>query len=207
MKNEKFRRNLVTSWVAGLGTILIVLTSPASPAENPVYQSEYQGQESRTIKSLSADDIRQLEQGKGWGLAKAAELNGMPGPSHILQMKTEISLSEEQEFKVRALFEEMQSQAIALGKELVALEKTLNESFANRSINDTQLLDQLNSIAQVRRDLRFIHLAAHLKTPDILSTWQIEEYNRLRGYASGDPCTNMPRGHDAEMWKRHNNCN
>jgi hypothetical protein len=35
---------------------------------------------------------------------------------------------------------------------------------------------------------------------------QIDEYNRLRGYFSDDPCANIPVGHDPQMWKMHNNC-
>jgi len=38
-----------------------------------------------------------------------------------------------------------------------------------------------------------------------LSTDQIDNYAVLRGYAS-DPCSNVPDGHDATMWKRHNGC-
>jgi len=36
----------------------------------------YEGFETRAITSLSASDIAALEQGKGWGLALPAELNG-----------------------------------------------------------------------------------------------------------------------------------
>ena len=81
-------------------------------AETPSYHSNYAGQEKRTIKSLSADDIAQLQQGRGWGLAKAAELNGMPGPVHVLQMKKHIALTAAQEAKVTALFKSMQAKAI-----------------------------------------------------------------------------------------------
>lgn len=35
---------------------------------------------------------------------------------------------------------------------------------------------------------------------------QITKYNQLRGYASDDPCSNIPEGHDATMWKKHNSC-
>jgi hypothetical protein len=52
----------------------------------------------------------------------------------------------------------------------------------------------------------FVHLSAHLKTPDILKSEQITLYNKLRGYSSDDPCENVPRGHDPEMWKKHHNC-
>jgi len=141
------------------------------------HQSKYAGQEKRIIKSLSENDIQQLKSGKGWGLAKAAELNGVPGPSHIMQMKDKISLTHEQEAKVRTLFEEMQSQAIPLGKKLIQLEKNLNESFANKSVTSVLLNQQLESISIVHKELRYLHLVTHLKTPDILTSQQIEKYN------------------------------
>jgi hypothetical protein len=53
-------------------------------------------EEKREIKSLSATDIEELQNGKGWGLAKAAELNGVPGPARLLEMKDETDLSAEQ---------------------------------------------------------------------------------------------------------------
>jgi hypothetical protein len=48
----------------------------------------YAGQDARDIKSLSAEDIAELRRGGGWGFAKSAELNGMPGPAHLLELKT-----------------------------------------------------------------------------------------------------------------------
>lgn len=40
--------------------------------------------QSRAIKSLSDNDIKELRRGGGWGLALAAELKGMPGPADLL---------------------------------------------------------------------------------------------------------------------------
>ena len=66
------------------------------------------------------------------------------------------------------------------------------------------------AVAQVDADtykaLRYVHLSTHLKTPSILTPFQIETYNKLRGYSSEDPCKNIPKGHDPEMWKKHHNC-
>lgn len=146
------------------------------------YISKYSGEEQRLIKSLSADDIKQLEQGKGWGLAKAAELNGMPGPVHILQMKDEISLSIEQENKIKDLFSNMRIRAVPLGIKLIQLEKNLNNSFVKKSIDKSSLLQQLSDIAEVKKQLRYVHLSTHLETPHILNQHQIHQYNRLRGY-------------------------
>jgi len=49
-------------------------------------QTPYAGMQNRAVKSLSDDDIKELRRGGGWGLALAAELNGMPGPSHLSEL-------------------------------------------------------------------------------------------------------------------------
>ena len=50
-------------------------------------QTPYAGMQNRAVKSLSDNDIKELRRGGGWGLALAAELNGMPGPAHLLELK------------------------------------------------------------------------------------------------------------------------
>jgi len=170
------------------------------------YKSKYIGQEKREIKSLSFRDIEELRAGDGWGLAKAAELNGLPGPKHILEMRQEIGLTSHQENRIKQVYKQMKKQAVGLGNELIELERELNHHFATGTIDEKKLKDLLDRIADTYKELRFVHLSAHLKTPDILSQSQIKEYNKLRGYTSDDPCENVPKGHNAEMWKRHHNC-
>lgn len=167
--------------------------------------SPYAGQEIRRIKSLSVERVADLLAGRGAGYAKAAELNGVPGPAHILEMKDAISLTADQERRVRAIHGLMEKEAKVLGAQLVALETELNDAFASAQATPDSLRSVLGRNARVESDLRFVHLAAHLETPKILTTDQIQTYNRLRGYSS-DPCVSVPDGHDAELWKRHNNC-
>jgi Spy/CpxP family protein refolding chaperone len=188
--------------------MLMVLLMPGGvyAQQPPAYQSKYIGQEQRVIKSLSADDIEQLESGKGWGLAKAAELNGMPGPVHVLQMKDRIALTREQEQKITALYNDMKSQAVPLGRQLVELERDLNQSFKTQAIDAPSLRAKLEKIAAITAELRYVHLWAHLATPALLTAEQITLYNNLRGYSDSDPCANIPAGHDAEMWRKHNGC-
>ena len=188
--------------------ILIFTLIPFSSfsASKHSHKSKYVGQERREIKSLSEFDIEELKNGRGWGLAKAAELNGVPGPVHLLEMKKEIGLNPEQIEKIEILYQKMKKQAISLGLELIELEGQLNNHFANRTMTEKLLHKLLDQIAQVRKRLRYVHLSTHLKTPGILTAEQIDLYNNLRGYASDDPCKNIPKGHDPEMWKRHHNC-
>jgi len=189
-----------------LWLVSVLFPSIALSESGHGYKSKYTGQGKRSIKSLSESDIDQLKNGKGWGLAKAAELNGVPGPIHLLQMKSEIALTDEQVEKVEAVYQKMKKSAIALGEKLIVLERELNDHFANRTITDGVLKELLAMIEGTRSELRYAHLSAHLDTPLIVSGKQIRLYNKLRGYSSDDPCENVPEGHDAEMWKRHNNC-
>ncbi len=76
-----------------------------------VRPSPYAGMESREIKILSKKDIDDLRRGAGWGLALAAELNGVPGPAHLLELKEEIGLSSSQISAVKEIFVTMQSEA------------------------------------------------------------------------------------------------
>jgi len=170
------------------------------------HHSPYADQQQRNIKSLSAADITDLKAGAGWGLAKAAELNGVPGPLHLLEMQNQIDLTASQLAQITKVFDEMRSEAKALGEQLIVQETKLDEKFRNDIPTTDELQSMLDSIGSIRSALRYTHLAAHLKMPEILSDDQIQTYNRLRGYTDNDPCENVPDGHHESMWKKHNNC-
>ncbi|MEQ9694960.1 hypothetical protein [Shimia sp. SDUM112013] len=165
----------------------------------------YAGFEAREIKSLSENDLAQLRAGKGWGLALPAELNGKPGPAHLLELKDQIGLSAEQVSAIEALFATMQADAIAAGERFIQAEAALSDAFAGEGLNEVTLRRLLADSAEARADLRFVHLRQHLATVEVLSEEQIAIYSRLRGYTS-DPCASVPEGHDAAMWRKHNGC-
>lgn len=181
-----------------------ILAFAQQPGHSAV--SPYAGQETRAIKSLSEDDIAQLRRGSGWGLAKAAELNGMPGPAHLLELKDDIPLTAEQVSAIQAIYDRMRADAIAEGERLIAREQALETAFRSRTATDESLRRLLASIGESRTALRYVHLATHLSTPALLTDEQLTRYNALRGYGS-DPCANAPAGHDAALWRRHNGCN
>ncbi len=163
--------------------LILGFAAQASEAQHS-HTSKYAGHEKQTIKSLSPGDIAELKRGGGWGLAKAAELNGVPGPFHLLKMKHAIHLSDVQVSAISIIYERMKSRAIQQGETLIALERDLETHFRNRTITDAILRASLKAIAEARRELRYIHLATHLKTPKILTRDQISKYNALRGYSN-----------------------
>lgn len=146
------------------------------------HHSSYAGQEHRPIKSLSAEDLKQLKSGGGWGLAKAAELNGIPGPSHLLQMSDDLDLTPNQIETIKSLFKKMKQRAMQLGEQLIAQESELDTQFKDSTITEETLRSTLADIAKTRMELRYTHLVTHLETPKILSRHQVQHYNNLRGY-------------------------
>lgn len=192
--------------LSGLLMLLMAVPLAAAHADGAGHRSKYAGQETRAIKGLSADDMDELRRGGGWGLAKPAELNGVPGPAHLLELKDDIPLTAAQVTRIESLHAAMTEQAIVAGRELIRLEAELDAGFRERRIDAEMLRRLLGDIEAVRRDLRYIHLSTHLQTPAILSDDQIARYNALRGYTRADPCAAVPQGHDPEMWRRHNGC-
>jgi Spy/CpxP family protein refolding chaperone len=168
-------------------------------------QAPYAGMQARAVKSLSDSDIRELRRGGGWGLALPAELNGMPGPAHLLELKDKIALTEDQLQKIQALFEDMRKAAIPAGERLIAAETALEAVFASGKVEEGSLRRALAQAESARAELRFIHLSQHGRAALVLKPEQIRRYNILRGYAE-DPCKNIPQGHNAEMYRKHMGC-
>lgn len=186
--------------------LAFVLVSCSEHHTEGHHTSEYSGEESREIKSLSVEDIAALKKGSGWGLAKVAELNGYPGPIHVLEMESEINLTSSQRVEIEDLYQKMNGEAVVLGEKLINLEKALSQSFSDQKIDSDSLENYVQEAGEVHAKLRLVHLSAHLETPKILSEDQVSLYNELRGYSSNDPCSNIPKGHDASIWKKHNGC-
>ena len=161
--------------------------------------------QSRAIKSLSESDIQELRRGGGWGLALPAELNGMPGPVHLLELKDQIPLATDQVPQIQVLVDEMRKAAIPAGERLVAAEAAIEAAFAGGSIDEGSLRRLLADAELARTEIRFIHLSQHYKAAKILKPEQIKRYNVLRGYAE-DPCKSIPAGHNPDMYRRHMGC-
>jgi len=150
-------------------------------------QSPYGGETSRTIKSLSTEDVADYLAGNGMGLAKAAELNGYPGPAHVLALAEPLGLTDPQRASTQAVFARMQSDARSLGERLVAEERALDRAFADHTVTPDALAAATASIAALQGRLRDVHLRAHVEQARILTPGQVERYAMLRGYSDAPP--------------------
>ncbi len=168
--------------------------------------SPYAGEERRQIASLSKKDLAELRSGHGWGLALPAELNGVPGPTHLLEMSKEIGLTNTQIAALTVIRDRMRAEAIEAGERFIASERALNDAFVDGAPDAGTLAQLVDAAGEARANLRFAHLSAHLETLPLLTTHQVTLYNRWRGYHHADPCKSIPKGHDEAMWRAHNGC-
>ncbi|MBC7858466.1 MAG: hypothetical protein H7Z39_06730 [Burkholderiaceae bacterium] len=164
--------------------LLAALFAGAAQTASAAPAASYAGQDGREIKALSAEDTQAFLSGKGMGLAKAAELNGYPGPSHVLGLASELGLTARQKQLTQALFAVMEERAVGFGRGLVEEERKLDRLFANKAITPELLTRSLARIGELQAKVREVHLATHLDQARILTPEQIAHYMQLRGYAS-----------------------
>jgi hypothetical protein len=161
-------------------TLLFILSIlPPAQAQTP-----YAGMQARPIKALSEQQIGDLKAGRGMGLALVAELNGYPGPSHVLELADKLQLSVGQLAKVQQLFDSMKAEAIPLGTTLIEQEAALNEQFVQRTVTPESLKASTSILAQTQGTLRETHLKYHLQTVALLTPDQMQRYAELRGYGA-----------------------
>lgn len=162
--------------IAGLAAGSVTLGQAASP---------YGGFQDRAIKAVSNEEIDALRQGQGLSMALAAELNGYPGPRHVLDLGDDLELTAEQREALEPMFREMRARAMALGNEVLALEADLDRLFLDGNAVPERTRDLVTRIAELRGRLRYTHLHYHLETKALLTPAQVRKYAHLRGY-SGD---------------------
>ncbi len=164
--------------------IVLLLYMPAAAVSAQQHASPYAHTGSDVVKTLTQDEVEGLLAGDGMGLARPAEMNGLPGPKHVLELADSLSLTPEQTRAVEDVLEAMDTQARALGRRVIDAERGLDELFSGEPPDVETVREALDSAARLTAELRFVHIAAHLRVADLLSAHQIHEYARLRGYGA-----------------------
>jgi hypothetical protein len=169
--------------------IVAITLAFASPAfaqhghgQHGQHNAPYAGQHQRQIKALSEQQVADLRAGRGMGLALAGELNGYPGPLHVIELADRLQLKDDQRASAQRLFDAMKKEASALGQTLIEQEAALDQAFATRRISEQSLQDMTGQIAVTQGQLRAVHLKYHLATADLLTEAQRRHYAILRGY-------------------------
>ena len=176
--------------MARLPAVLCVtlLAAPAAAQTSP-----YAAEPARAIAALSDEEVAQLLDGAGMGFARAAELNGVPGPRHALDHADSLHLSAAQREQIDAIFTRMQAEARRLGAEIVEHERRLDSLFAAGTARSNDVDRRSVELGRLYGQLRSVHLNAHLETAAVMHPPQVARYVRLRGYSEAGAAA----GHEA----------
>lgn len=175
-------RTLAVSILVAIGVSVTAAAQQHSGAGH-AHHRPYAGLENRPIKALSDGQVADLRAGRGMGLALAAELNGYPGPKHVLEHSDALGLAPAQRAEVEKLFDSMRREAIPAGEELIAAEARLDRIFADGSADFASLDAAMREVAVAYAKLRRTHLSYHISTKAVLTPSQVATYNTIRGYA------------------------
>jgi hypothetical protein len=149
--------------------------------------SPYAGITDGPIRALSAEQQADLLAARGMGLALAAELNGWPGPAHVIELAGAMQLTPTQLAATQRLMAEMQVAAGDVGARVIEEERALDTAFRDRSVTPIDLSVRTARIAGLQGEIRDVHLRTHLAQAALLNAEQIAAYAHLRGHAGGTP--------------------
>lgn len=165
------RRTVLThAALAGLAAVAALGPSRPARAQQPA---------PAIVASLTAADSAAYLRGEGRGMALAAELNGFPGPRHVLQVADSLALTPEQRTAIAALEARMSDEVRPLGAALAATELALDSLFAAGAATPPGVDRLLGRWAGLSARLRAAHLRAHIAARALLSPDQLARYRAL----------------------------
>lgn len=130
-------------------------------------------------QSCAEQFTKVVGEGRGFGMAFAADQNGYPGPMHVLELKDRLKLTAEQEAKAQELHAAVRAE-LAKSTRLLEAERRLERLFADRTAAEPSVRAAVAEIERARTDVRLVHLLAHLRTRDLLTDEQRRLYHEAR---------------------------
>ncbi len=162
---------------------LLALSGPAMAQHGgPGPAQPYADLDNRIVSSLSLEELDGLRAGQGLSLALPAELNGYPGPVHVLELAARLMLTPEQTGRTRELVAAMRAETIGLGHAVITAETRLDLSFRERRATADSIERETQAAGAARATLRAAHLRYHLVMAALLTEPQMALYRSARGY-------------------------
>ena len=174
MSRRRSTRILMTTIVATAG-----LLGTASSVSWGQHGHGHEGGH-QAAEACSAEFDKVVGEGRGFGLAFAADQNGYPGPLHVLELKDRLKLTADQEAKAQALLHAMFVESKPKSARLLEAEAKLRRLFADRAADDAAVRAAVAEVERARSEVRLVHLLTHLKTRELLTEDQRRIYHAAR---------------------------
>jgi hypothetical protein len=115
-------------------------------------QSPYAGtfDPASPIRALTLEELDQVRAGAGMGLARAAELNGLPGPRHVLDLGADLQLTPEQRAELQALYDQMLATARETGRQYLATQEAFEADLRAARVSVDALPERVAEVNRLR---------------------------------------------------------
>jgi len=168
-----------------LGVVVGIAVTAAAAAASAQHGHGGAGAVGHQMAQACATEFEKVVgEGRGFGLAFAADQNGYPGPMHVLELRDRLKLTADQEAKARDLMHAMFAESRPKSARLLEAEARLRRLFAERAADEAAVRAAVAEVERARSEVRLVHLLAHLKTRDLLSEDQRRLYHEARWGAS-----------------------
>jgi Spy/CpxP family protein refolding chaperone len=167
------------TWAMVMASMLAVLLGGAAVTSGQ-HGHGHGGDGHRAAQACTTEFEKVVGDGRGFGLAFAADQNGYPGPMHVLELKDRLALTADQETKARALMHAMFAESRPKSRQLLEAEAALRRLFAAGSADDAAVRAAVADVERARSEVRLVHLLTHLKARDILTAEQRRIYHEAR---------------------------
>ena len=146
-----------------LGGVVAVTLAAAAAIAWAQHGHGSMGAEGHQVAQACATEFEKVvSDGRGFGLAFAADQNGYPGPMHVLELRDRLKLTADQETRARELMHTMFAESRPKGARLLEAEAKLRRLFADRTADEAAVRAAVAEVERVRSEVRLVHLLTHL---------------------------------------------
>jgi len=173
------RRTLSAGFTFALALVAAVAVWGTAAAQHGGHGQHGGGQGHLAAQRCLEEFTAVVGEGRGFGMAFAADQNGYPGPMHVLELKDVLKLTPEQEAQAQTLHAAVRAE-LPKSQRLLDAERRLERLFADRTATEPGLRAAVAEIERARTDVRLVHLLAHLRTRELLTEDQRRAYHHAR---------------------------
>jgi Spy/CpxP family protein refolding chaperone len=164
--------------VASVATVVALMAGGAR-AQHGGHAQHSGGQGHLAAQACAEQFNTVVGEGRGFGMAFAADQNGYPGPMHVLELKDRLKLTAEQEAKAQELHAAVKAEQPKSAR-LLEAERRLERLFADGVATEANVRVAVAEIERARTEVRLVHLLTHVRTRDVLTDEQRRIYHQAR---------------------------
>src|SRR5436305_7801121 len=108
----------------------------------------------QVAQTCASEFEKVVGEGRGFGLAFAADQNGYPGPMHVLELKDRLKLTADQDAKVQAMLAAMFAESRPKSARLLEAEAKLRQLFAGGQTDEGAVRAAVMDAEKARTEVR-----------------------------------------------------